>query len=136
MAKTRLTPVETVSSLVSKLDKPIRETVEYLRKLILATDKEIGEQVKWNSPSFYYTGEMKPFDPKEYKRHIVVMNLNRGRILLVFPTGAIIEDHSGLLEGDYADGRKMIRFKDLNDVKLKEKQLISIIKNWLSKIEK
>lgn len=128
--------VETVSSLISRLDEPIRETVEYLRQLILTTDKEIDEQVKWNSPSFYYSGEMKPFDPKEYKRDIVVMNLHKGKILLVFPTGAIIDNKTGLLEGNYADGRKMIRFSDLDDVKSKEKKLRSLIRDWLSKVDR
>ncbi len=42
----------------------------HLRNIILSTDKEIGERIKWNNPSFYYTGEMKPFDPKEYKREL------------------------------------------------------------------
>jgi hypothetical protein len=79
---------------------------------------------------------MKPFDPKEYKRDMVVMNLNRGKVLLVFPTGAIIDNKSGLLEGNYADGRKMIRLNNLEEVKLKEKHLRSIIKDWLIKVDK
>jgi len=53
----------------------------------LSTDKEIGERIKWNNPSFYYTGEMKLFDPKEHKREIIVFNLYKGRIMLVFPSG-------------------------------------------------
>jgi len=51
------------------------KVIETLRQIILSTDKEIGEQIQWNSPAFFYKGEMKPFDPKEYKRHVVVFNL-------------------------------------------------------------
>jgi hypothetical protein len=40
---------------------------------------------------------MKPFDPKEYKREIIVMNLFKGRIMLVFPSGAKVKDASGML---------------------------------------
>ena len=110
--------------------------VESLRKVILGTYKRIGEQIKWNSPSFFYIGEMQPFDPKEYKRDIVVMNLHKGKILLVFPTGAKAEDTSGLLEGDFKDGRKIANFRDRNDLKLKEKNLQKVIRDWLKQIDK
>ena len=56
---------------------------------------------------------MKEFDPKEYKRDIIVFNLFKGRIMLVFPGGAKVKDASGLLEGDYKDGRRFIVFKDV-----------------------
>ena len=79
---------------------------------------------------------MKPFDPKEYKREIVVMNLFKGRIMLVFPSGAKVNDKSGLLEGDYKDGRRITVFTDLKDVLAKEKALKKIIKDWLILVEK
>ena len=127
---------ETVTEHIKNLEPELAATVELIRKAILETDPEIGEQIKWNSPSFYFTGEMKPFDAKEYKRDIVVLNLHRGKILLVFPTGAKISDPSGLLEGDYTDGRRIVNFRDINDVKAKEKNLQQVIKNWISLIEK
>ena len=139
MAKTKPATIpdsEQVTQHIKNLDPSIATTVEAIRKIILNTDNEIGEQIKWNSPSFYYTGDMKPFDPKEYKRDIVVMNLHKGKILLVFPTGAKIKDTTGLLEGDYADGRRLVRFKDLDDVKAKTKALQTIIKEWLKLVDK
>lgn len=133
---TKATDEEQVTAHISKLDDSQREMVGYLRKIILKTDKKIGEQIKWNSPSFYYTGEMKPFDPKEYKRDIVVTNLHRGRIMLVFPTGTKVKDTTGLLEGDYKDGRRIMNFTDLDDVKSKEKGLQKIIKEWIKMVDK
>lgn len=99
-------------------------------------DSEIGDRIKWNNPSFYYTGDMKPFDPKEYKKEIAVFNLHKGRIMLVFPSGAKVNDKSGLLEGDYKDGRRTCVFADMEDVKAKEKALKQVIKTWLSMIDK
>ena len=136
MVKVKLTDTEQITEHIEKLDAPIAEIVEVLRQIILDTDKEIGERIKWNNPSFYYTGEMQPFDPKEYKREIIVFNLFKNRIMLVFPSGAKVNDTSGLLEGDYKDGRRMAIFKDLTDVKAKEENLKAIIKKWLSIIEK
>jgi len=79
---------------------------------------------------------MQPFDPKEYKREIIVMNLFKGRIMLVFPSGAKVNDNSRLLEGDYKDGRRTVVFKDMADVKSKEKNLQAIIRKWLLLVEK
>ncbi|MES1222841.1 MAG: DUF1801 domain-containing protein, partial [Bacteroidota bacterium] len=100
----KLSDKEQVTEHIKKLDPAFGKIIETIRQIILSTNKEIGERIKWNNPSFYYTGEMKPFDPKEYKREIIVMNLFKGRIMLVFPSGAKVNDTSGLLEGDYKDG--------------------------------
>lgn len=133
--KTKPTDQEQVTEHIQKLGAPIAEIVEKLRQIILNTNSEIGERIKWNNPSFYYTGEMKAFDPKEYKRDLLVMNLHKGRIMLVFPSGAKVKDPSGLLEGDYKDGRRLVIFKDLNEVKAKQKNLEKIIKDWLKLID-
>lgn len=108
-----------------------------LRKIILATDKEISEEVKWNSPSFYYTGDMLPFDPKEYKRDIVVFNLHKpDQVLLVFPTGKRITDTTGLLEGKFKDTRKIITFTSMEQVEKHADDLQTVIRLWLSTIDK
>ena len=132
----KLTDAEEVTAHIKKLDTAVGKIVQTLRGIILSTDKEIGERIKWNNPSFYYTGEMKPFDPKEYKREIAVFNLFKNRIMLVFPGGAKINNPSGLLEGDYKDGRRITIFKDLDDVRAKEKALQIIIKDWLKLVDK
>ena len=132
MAKQVLSDQQQVSQHIQKLGK----SIEYIRQFILSTDPEISERIKWNNPSFYYTGEMKPFDPKEYKREIIVMNLHKGKIMLVWPSGAKVKDSSGLLEGDFKDGRKTIVFNDLADVKTKEKLLSKTIRAWLKLVDK
>jgi len=132
----KLSDSEQVSEHIKKLDPATGDTVEAIRQIILKTDKEIAEQIKWNNPSFYYSGEMKPFDAKEYKRDIVVMNLHKGRIMLVFPSGAKVNDPSGLLEGDYKDGRRTLVFKDSEDVKSKKEALQDVLKSWLALVEK
>ena len=134
--KAKLTDQEQVTEHIGKLRPMLAEVVETLRQIILSTDKEIGERIKWNNPSFYYKGEMEESDPKEYKRDMIVMNLFKERIMLVFPSGAKVNDKSGLLEGDYKNGRRILIFKDLNDVKEKQKALQKIIKNWLKLIDK
>src|ERR1700741_3407717 len=115
MAKAiKLSDQEEISEHIQKLEPGLGKIIEELRRIILSTDPEVGERIKWNNPSFYFTGEMKPFDPKEYKREIAVFNLFKNRIMLVFPSGAKVSDKSGFLEGDYKDGRRIVIFKDLD----------------------
>src|SRR5688572_15164552 len=135
MAKAvKLTDTEQVTAHIKGLDPSIGKIVETIRQIILKTDKEIGERIKWKNPSFYFTGEMKPFDPKEFKREIIVFNLFKSRIMLVFPSGVKINDKSGLLEGEYKDGRRITVFKDLKDVKTREKDLQAVIRQWLKSV--
>jgi hypothetical protein len=122
---------------MGKLKHPLAKVVEDLRQIILSIDKEIGEEIKWNAPTFFYSGKMKPANPKEYRRYIVVFNLfKKDCIRLVFPSGAKVEDKSGLLEGDYADGRRLAMFYSAKDVKSKEKDLRVVIEKWIKLLEK
>jgi hypothetical protein len=57
----------------------------------------------------------------------VVFNLfKQDCIRLVFPSGANVKDASGLLEGNYADGRRLAMFYSSKDVKSKEKALSGV----------
>jgi hypothetical protein len=126
-----------VDAWMETLEHPLKPVVEALRKVILAADKTVGEHIKWNHPAFFYTGEMKPFDPKEYKRYLIVFNLRSkdGGVLLVFPHGAGVDDPGGLLTGDYADGRRLARFHTLADVSAAKKPLTKIIKSLIRQID-
>lgn len=131
------TSTEQVTQHIAKMTPQVAQTMQAIREVILETSPEIGEHIKWNSPAFYYTGEMKAFDAKEYKRDLVVYNLRKnGSIMLVFPTGATINDTTGILEGNYTDGRRMVTVTDITDLQNKKQALQTVIKQWLDLIEK
>ena len=133
----KLSEPEKVDAYIDKLKHPLVPVVKALRKSILSTDKEIGEEIKWNAPTFFFAGEMRPSHPKEYKRYIVVFNLyKKNCIRLVFPSGAKVKDTSGLLEGDYEDGRRLAVFHDIKEVDDKEKALKTIIAKWLKLLDR
>lgn len=126
-----------VNEYMKSLKHPLAEVVEALRQIILKIDSEIGEEIKWNAPTFLYTGEMRPFNPKEYKRYLVVFNLfKKDCIRLVFWGGGKVNDKSGFLEGDYADGRRLARFYDMKAVRSKKKLLQKVIKQQLKLLDK
>ncbi|HMD31356.1 MAG TPA: hypothetical protein VKG84_05570 [Candidatus Acidoferrales bacterium] len=47
-----------------------------------------------------------------------------------------MKDKSGLLEGDYADGRRLAMFQDVRDVKAKQETLQGVIRKWLASLDK
>jgi hypothetical protein len=136
MAKLRSGPAPaTVSDYVQGLTPELAAPVNALRETILGADGRIGEQIKWNSPSFYYTGPLPAFDPKEYRRDIVVLNLHRGYPLLVFPSGAKVDDPTGLLEGNYPDGRRLVTIRDVTAAHAAADGLRQVIRQWLALVE-
>jgi len=130
--ETKPSEPDQVDAWIRAFRHPLKDVVTDLRTLILSIDKSIGEEVKWNAPTFFYAGPIKPSDPKKYKRYIVVFNRYREDcIRLVFPSGAKIEDKSGLLEGDYADGRRLAHFHNREEVSQKAPAMKRAIRKWL-----
>jgi hypothetical protein len=131
-----ITESHVVDNYMQSLQHPLADVAAYIRKLILSVDKTIGEGIYWNAPTFFYTGTMPVFDPKEYKRYIVGFVFNKKDcIRLVFLLGADVTDTTNLLEGDYKDGRRLITFISIEDVKNKEKAFTKIIKELLEKLK-
>lgn len=136
MAKSKdINDPEAISAHIHKLDPQLAALAQHVREIILDTDSSIGEQIKWNSPAFFYMGEMLPFDPKEYKRDLAVMHLRKGMVLLVLPTGASIPDTTGILEGNYTDGRRTVSFTTSEEIIEKTAQLQEVIKLWLALVK-
>lgn len=126
-----------VDEYMKALDHPLSDVVEALRQIILRVDSEIGEEIKWNAPTFFYTGEMAPFNPKEYKGYLVVFNLfKKDCIRLVFWGGGRVDDKSGFLEGDYADGRRLASFFSIEDVESKSPILQTVVRRQLELLDK
>lgn len=137
MALTKPSEPAKVDAYMAKLRHPLADVATALRKIILSTDPEIGEEIKWNAPTFFYTGGMKPSDPKEYKRYIIVFNLfQKDCIRLVVWQGARVKDRSGLLKGDYKDGRRLALFHSIEEVRAKKASLQAVIRRWLATLEK
>ena len=134
---TQASEPEKVDAYMADLKHPLKNVVTELRKIVLSADPSIGEEIKWNAPTFFYKGEMAPFNPKLYKRYLIVFNLHKKDcIRLVFPSGARIGDKSGLLEGDYADGRRLASFPTMGEVHAKKGPLQQAIKKWLATLDK
>lgn len=137
MAKVKLSNSDQVTQYISTSTHPSADVLQSLRAIILSIDAIISEQIKWNSPAFYYNGPIADFDAKEYKRDIVVLNLRKSNhILLIFPTGETINNLSGLLEGNYPDGRRMVTITSMEDLLVKRDNLQKVIMQWIAQVDK
>lgn len=128
---------EVVDAYMKKLKHPMKEAAQMIREIILEADKNIGEEIAWNAPAFYYTGKMKPFDPKEYKRFIAGLNFfKKDSLRLIFLKAVLANDKTGLLEGEYKDGRRLAVFNSISDIKSRKKDLQKIVQEILRKMDK
>ena len=53
---TKASEPEKVDAYMGRLKHLLAKVVEDLRQIILSTDKEIGEEIKWNAPTFFTVG--------------------------------------------------------------------------------
>jgi hypothetical protein len=124
-----------VDAYMLALKHPMKELAAAIRSTILAADPSIGEEIKWNAPAFFYTGPLEPFDPKEYRRHLIVFNFFRkDAIRLVFWHGDRANDKSGFLEDDYADGRRLAVLTSAEELRSRKKALVAALKAQLKGI--
>ena len=119
-----------VDELLANLDHPLQTDVEELRRVVLSASKGIGEEVKWNSPSFF-TGE-----------HFATMRLN-GKVPLqlilhlgakkaAVPSGAV-QDPDGLLQWLGPD-RACIDFARPGEVSRRADALKAILRQWVQHV--
>ena len=124
-----------VDAFMLGLMHPLKDLAAATRRAILAADPCIGEEIKWNAPAFFYTGPMEPFNPKEFRRHLIVFNFFRkDRLRLIFWRGDRANDKSGFLEGDYPDGRRLAELASAEELQLRKKALVAALRAQLKEM--
>jgi hypothetical protein len=124
--------VRDVSGFLAQLEHPRKAEIELLRTLILSVDDRVGEELKWNAPSFYLSD------------HFATFKLQPpGTVQLVLHTGAKVRPDARAIEVDDpsrilkwpAKDRALATFSDLNDIEAKKTQFVSILKQWIAHLD-
>ena len=110
---------EKVTAFINELDNPLKAEINAVREIILNASDKISEDIKWSAPSFAYKDNMATFNPRAKKF-----------VNLTFHKGALIDDTTGLLEGDKKEAR-VARFNDMEDVLRKKEALTSVVRKWI-----
>ena len=119
---------DSVDDYISGLSEPLQSEVQQLRRLILGAAGDIGEEIKWNAPSFH-TGE-----------HFATMRLNgKVPLQLILHLGAkkqhgiareAIDDPAGLLQWLGPD-RACVGFPGTGAVATHADALQAIVRQWV-----
>lgn len=101
------------------VDHPLKDVMLRVRSAILATDRRVGECVKWKCPTFTFQGNIASIDPKS-KQHVN----------LLFHQGATLPGRNPSLEGGGGTVQYM-RFEDQAAVRAKKADLQAAIRAWI-----
>ncbi|MGN7724866.1 DUF1801 domain-containing protein [Luteimonas sp. 22616] len=132
MGSRRTRSAPSVDQFLAELDHPLKSDIETLRQIILSTAEGVGEEVKWNAPSFH-TGE-----------HFATMRLNgKEPLQLILHLGArksqlppgAIQDPAGMLTWLGPD-RACINFSGPGVVSNRAGALAEILCQWVQHVPK
>ncbi|MGV3615215.1 MAG: DUF1801 domain-containing protein [Fimbriimonas sp.] len=114
-----------VEAFMEKLDHPLKASIQAIRDCTKAVHPEITEQVKWNAPTFGYRGE-----------YLFTFHLrSTTQVHIVFHNPLTPMVSSPLLEGTYADGRRMTYFKDARDFETQRGEFERVLRELLRAID-
>jgi hypothetical protein len=123
---------KTLEEFFNDLNNNKRLQVDTLRDLILKTEPQLEEHIKWNAPSYVLDGEDRITFNLMNKQEVVKLVLHMGATRKENKKGApIMQDDSGLIEWS-SDIRGMITFTTAEDINSNLILLKKIIKDWLS----
>lgn len=115
----------TVEQFMATLDHPRKAEIDALRRIILAADPAITEQVKWNAPSFCYAGD----DRVTFRLH------PPQKVQLIFHRGAKAKDSAGFRFEDptgllrwAAPDRAVLAIADVAD---RHEALTDLVVRWM-----
>jgi uncharacterized protein YdhG (YjbR/CyaY superfamily) len=120
---------QTVQQFLNELQHPLKKEIVYLRKIILAANKNLTENIKWNGPNFCLDAEdritMRIFPPKQ-----IQLIFHRGAKVLAQPKNKLIKDDSDILVWKTND-RAVATFLSVTDIRTKGYILNKIINEWI-----
>jgi hypothetical protein len=123
---------KTLEEFFNNLNNNKRLQVDTLRDLILKTEPQLEEHIKWNAPSYVLDGEDRITFNLMNKQEVVKLVLHMGATRKENKKGApIMQDDSGLIKWS-SDIRGMITFTTAEDINSNLILLKKIIKDWLS----
>lgn len=103
-----------VNSLLDSMEHPLRNEIEYLRRLILNTGLGLSEGVKWNGPNYSVNGEDRiTLRINPYKQIQVIFH--RGAKVKQQPKERLIKDEHKILTWKEND-RAIATFKRIDEI--------------------
>lgn len=115
------------------LEHAEKPAVQKLREIIMSVDASIGEEIKWNAPSFYTTEHFATFHLRAKKGVQVVLHLG-AKPRPDADARKHVADPAGLLEWRGAD-RATVTFAGLADVETKRDSFAKVLQQWIELVK-
>lgn len=118
-----------VTAFLDSLEHPLRDEIECLRKIIMSTDYELTEGIKWNGPNYSINGEDR-----------ITIRINPPKQLqVIFHRGAKVKEplKERLLSGQYdiliwkENDRAIASFKSLDEIQENSQMIREIVTKWI-----
>jgi uncharacterized protein YdhG (YjbR/CyaY superfamily) len=128
-------PSSKVTEFLNELNHPFRKEIEELRDCILASNKDLTENIKWNAPNYCFENEdrvtmrIQPMNTK------VQLIFHRGAKKQEQPKDQLIDNKSKMLVWKEND-RAIITFKNSQEIEDGKAELEKIINEWITAARK
>ena len=118
-----------VTDFLDSLNHALRAEIECLRNIIMSTDYELTEGIKWNGPNYSINGKDR-----------ITMRINpQKQIQVIFHRGAKVKEplKERLLSGQYdiliwkENDRAIASFKSLDEIQENSQMIREIVTKWI-----
>lgn len=109
-----------VDTWMARYDNPMRDVVQRVRLIMLASDERLDECIKWKTPTFTYKGNLASFFPN-----------STVHATLMFHHGALIPGRYPHLEGSGKEARVM-RIASIAEAEHYRDELGAIVHSWIT----
>ncbi len=120
-----------VDAFLASLDHPLDRELRAVRRVVLAADPRVAEEIKWNAPSF------------RTSEHFATFHLRaKGCVQIILHLGAkqragarvAVADPTGLLEW-LGPNRATVKLRDLEEIAAKRVALTRVLRAWIAHLD-
>jgi hypothetical protein len=122
-----------VAEYIADLGEPARVQVELVREIILGASPAIGEEIKWNVPSFFTTDHFATLNLRGATGVRVVLHL--GAEVRAPEPRVVVADPAGLLTW-LSPARAVATFTDLQHLSSVRGSLDQLVREWIAHVER
>ena len=118
-----------VEAFLASLEHPRKPEILALRQIILGADRSIGEEIKWNAPSFRTSEHFATFHLRAKDGVQIILHFGAKK-REDRAAGVRIADPGSLLEW-LAPDRASVKFADLEDIDAKRSAMTKVVRQWI-----
>lgn len=118
-----------VTVFLDRLDLSLRVEIEYLRNIIMNTDFELTEGIKWNGPNYSINGEDRITIRIDSSKKLQII-FHRGAKVKEQPKERVLSERYDILLWKEND-RAIASFKSLEEIQEKSMMLKEVVTKWI-----